>query len=280
MNATQRISPAISIVIVSYNSRDHIARCLRSIQKSHTETGRRSSNAFGLASPYEVIVVDNASQDGTADLVARDFPQVRLLRSPENRGFAAGCNLGLIAADGSSEFCLLLNPDAVLAPDALRRALRYMRARPQAGILGGRLVNPDGKLQPSARHMPDLVQKFGTLTGLSERLRFDRAFATIDHHRQTAGTSGATGWVVGAFFLMRRSLLERTALLDENYFLYFEEIDLCGEARRAGFEVHYAHEIRITHVGGASAKTTGARISQAGSPAHTLSYRKRAVLLS
>ncbi len=265
MNATSPIKPTISIVVVSYNSREHIVRCLRSIQKSQTATGRRSTKGYGSASPYEIIVVDNASQDGTADLVARDFPEVRLLRSRENRGFAAGCNLGILAADASSEFCLLLNPDAVLAPDALRRALRYMHANPRAGILGGRLINPDGRLQPSARHMPDLIQKFGQLTGISERLPFDRAFATIDHPRQTVGTSGATGWVVGAFFLMRRSLLERTGLLDENYFLYFEEIDLCGATRRAGFEVHYAHEIQITHVGGASAKTTGAQISQAGS---------------
>jgi GT2 family glycosyltransferase len=236
---------ALDIVIVSFRSRDLLGRCLRSLELNPG------------SAPTTVQVVDNASGDGTAELVTREFPEVRLRASDRNVGFAAASNLGIGA--GTAPYVLLLNPDTVVEQGCLDRLLAVMDARPEVGISGPRLVREDGELDHAAkRTFPTPASALGYFSGMARWSRSDGALA-----RYTAPgvASGPVDAVNGAFMLIRRAVLEQIGGLDEGYWMYMEDLDLCYRASRGGWTVWYEPSATATHVkGGSSGRIRGPRL--------------------
>jgi len=233
--------PMISVIIVSFNTREILRACL----------GRLHESAAGLN--LEVIVVDNHSRDASADMVAKDFPSVRLVRSQVNLGFAAANNVGFRIAKG--DFILLLNPDAMLETDALHRSLQHMQANPAIGMGGGRLIDNLGRQQPSARLYPSLLNEVLVLSGLAARFPESRFFGRFDRTWDNSDRPARVDWVPGAFALIRKTALDAVGGFDERFFLYYEEVDLCLRMNQAGWSIWYWPDVVIRHAGGASSKT-------------------------
>ncbi|HXH22586.1 MAG TPA: glycosyltransferase family 2 protein [Dehalococcoidia bacterium] len=231
----------LSFVIVSFNAREHLRRCLRSLF-------RHQRGAF------EVVVVDNDSRDGSADMVAREFPAVRLIRSTVNRGFSAGANLG--ASEARGDVIVFLNPDCELSDDAFSAAAAYLRSHPEAGALGIKIVDPDGRLQLSVRRFPDLTaslfNRYSLLTRLFPGNPLSRRYLMTDwSHDEIAEVD----WVSGACLVTTRATLKNVGSFDEGYFWGFEDVDFCQRVHRAGLKVIYFPQTKVTHEIGASART-------------------------
>jgi hypothetical protein len=230
----------LSIVILSWNVRDLLAGCLRALPEA---TGAWWGRA-------EVIVVDNASSDGSAEMVRREFPGVRVIALERNLGFSGGNNVGIGASEG--RLVLLLNPDTVPHPGSVERLCDYMEANPEAGIAGPRLLNPDGTLQPSRRRFPTFATALVESTPL-QRVMPDavvlRRFYMLD---RPDDETQEVGWLSGAALLCRRDALEQVGGFDTGFFMFSEEVDLCRRVSRAGWRVVYLPEAQITHYGGAS----------------------------
>ncbi|MBN1483088.1 MAG: glycosyltransferase family 2 protein [Chloroflexia bacterium] len=224
----------LSIVIVNWNGGQVLLDCLESIYAR--------THSFGL----EVIVVDNASSDGSPERAAADYTQVRLLRSEHNLGFAGGNNLGLEAARG--RYLLLLNNDTVVLEDALEAMLAEIESRPEVGILGCRLLNPDGSLQRSCGMFPSLLTEFLDQTMLH------RLFPTYKIGRWDYNSARPVDWVTGACLLVRRKTYEQIGGLDEGYFMFLEDVDWCQKAWRAGWQVFYTPAAEIVHLKGHSSR--------------------------
>lgn len=230
--------PWLSVVIVSWNGRDLLAACLASLRT-------------WLTYPHEIILVDNASSDGTPEMVARDFPNVRCIRNATNRGFAAANNQGLAASHG--RFVACLNPDTELRQEPFRKMIDYLEAHPQVAFLGPHLLNPDGTHQPSVRNFPTWADQAITLLKLRKLL----ARKSVMRRYASDPAAGATqptpvDQVMGACMVFPRSVIETIGDLDEGYWIWFEEVDWCQRARRAGFEVMYFPGAQVVHHGGTS----------------------------
>lgn len=234
-------SPLTSVIVVSFNTRDILRACLQ----------RLFEVTQGLR--LQVIVVDNASRDASADMVAQEFPHICLIRSDSNLGFAAANNLGFLKAEG--DYVLLLNPDALLEPLALQRALAHMAADPGIGMGGGLLLGKEGQREPSARLFPSLLNELLVLSGLAARYPKSRFFGRFDRSWDDSGQAAAVDWVPGAFALMRREALDQVGPFDERFFLYYEEVDLCRRFHARGWTIMYWPDVVIRHWGGESSKT-------------------------
>jgi GT2 family glycosyltransferase len=232
------VSSAVDVVVVSYNSRDELRGCVEPL---------------AAADGVSVIVVDNASTDGVLETVA-DLP-LTTLPLPENRGFAAGCNVGWRA--GSSPMVLFLNPDAGLDPAALRRLAALLDAEPGIGAAGPQIRDADGSLDHSQRRFPRLRSTFARAL-LLHRL-FPRAGWADEVIRDDAvyERAGTPDWVSGAALLVRRTLLEELNGFDETFFMYCEDTDLCRRVWSAGYAVGYEPAAVVMHRGGASAPRSG-----------------------
>ena len=241
----------LAIVIVSYNVRDLLARCLDSVYASLA-----SSPALNAA----VWVVDNASADGSADMVRSRFPQVNLLASERNLGFAGGNNAALRAmgfpdsAITVPEYVLLLNPDTEVLDDALFQMVGFMGRQPRAGAAVARLQYPDGRFQHSAFRLPDLAQIWFDFFAWPGRLvesfwngRYPRAL-------YEAGKPFAVECGLGAAFLIRSAAIRQIGLMDEGFFMYGEEIDWCWRLRKASWQVYCVPNARVVHHEGQSAR--------------------------
>ena len=226
----------VSIIVVSYNARDHLERSLASV----------------AGGPYEVIVVDNASTDGSPELVRERFPSVRLLELPENRGFGAGNNEGMRIASG--RYFLLLNSDAWPVGDAVTRLLAFMDANPGVGVAGPRLVGTDGRLQKSVRGFPTvwrIATEYFFLRKLAPGSRALNAFygAGFDYSERREAD-----FLMGAVLMLRRASVEQVGDFDTDFFMFSEETDLCYRMKEAGWTVEFSPEAEFVHVGGASTK--------------------------
>jgi GT2 family glycosyltransferase len=229
----------LSVLIVSYNAEDHLKNCLQSLYRN---TSHR---------PLEVIVVDNASSDGSLAMLAREFPEVRAIASPDNIGFSGGNNLAMREAKGA--LLLLLNNDALVTPGAVDTMLRIMRERPEVGVLGPLLRNGDDSVQISYGSMisfhAEAMQKF-----LSKRYeRGNRFFRRYVENRSRR--EAYPDWVSGACIMLRAELLGKVGYFDDNFFMYTEEVDFCERVRGAGYRVFYSPEAEIVHLGGKSTET-------------------------
>jgi GT2 family glycosyltransferase len=259
-----------SIVILNYNTREHLRTCLTALLAE-------GSSAFGGGSlQAEVFVVDNASADGSAEMVASEFDWVRLIRSPRNGGYAFGNNQALPLARG--EAVLILNPDTLLAPGSLAALVQTLRCHPEAGIVGPKLVRPDGSMHLACRRsFPTPSVAFYRLTGLSRVFAASERFGRYNLTYVDPDMSIEVDAVCGACMLVRRSVIERIGLLDEQFFMYGEDLDWCLRAREAGWTVRYEPSIVIQHQHGAASRQRAFRTNVYFFRAMDLFYRKHYV---
>lgn len=237
--------PDVSVVIVNWNTRDLLHQTLTTLHRETTGT------------TFETIVVDNGSEDGSADLVRREWPQVTLIASPTNLGFAGGNNLGLRRCRG--RHVLLLNSDTIILPNTLGPMARFLDAHPEAGCVGCLHHNEDLTLQRSTGDFPNYVEDGLFYTDLY-RLPPVRAYLRRhyiwwgDHDRVRE-----VDWVNGACMMVRREVVEQIGGLDEGYFIYAEEVDWCYCMRRAGWRVYFTPEAEVIHLGGKAMDRVPAR---------------------
>ncbi len=249
---------AVAVVIVTYNSRRDIERCLRSL-----------IDGGGLQGPAEVVVVDNASADETVAYVRAQWPSVQVIASPENRGFSAANNLGIRAT--RAPFVLLLNPDTDVPPGAIDQLRAHLSALPGAGIIGPRLVDargtPELSFGPMISPWGELRQKV-RMAGARRGWRMaQRAIAEL------TSRPGERDWVTGACLLIRRDVLEAVGGLDERFFMYTEDVDLCAQVRRLGYTVQFEPSVTVQHLRGQSA-ATNPHTERLRRQSHLAFYRK------
>jgi hypothetical protein len=225
----------LSVVIVNYNTRDLLRDCLHSALES------RGSISF------EVAVVDNASTDGSVEMARSEFPQVRLIASAVNGGYAYANNLGLKAAQ-QARYYLLLNPDTVLPPSALADMVAYMDGKPDAGIAGPRLVLTDGGLDLACRRgFPSPAVSLYRLSGLSRLFPKSRRFGRYNMTYLNPDEEAEVDSVVGAFMMVRAEAMAQAGLLDEAFFMYGEDIDWAFRIKQAGWKVYYNPAVTVLH---------------------------------
>ena len=239
MSPRHEPQPGLDVVIVSYRCEGLLRDCLTSLRE------RPPKRAMS------VHVVDNASGDGTAEMVAREFGEVGLTASESNLGFSAANNVAIRAGD--APLVLALNPDTVVTEEALERTCRVLDERPEVGICGPRLELPDGRFDHAARRaFPTPVSALGHFTGLGRR---EGAHGELAAYRAPEVEAGPVDAVNGAYMLMRRAALDEVGLFDEGYWMYMEDLDLCYRFHQAGWTVWYEPSATVIHV---KAGTSGA----------------------
>jgi len=254
----------VSVIIISFNTQKLLRECLHSVR----------DYSGGLT--VETIVVDNASHDGSPEMVATEFPEVLLLRSKVNLGFGVANNLGIEKATG--RYLLLLNSDAFLHPETLPLAVRLMDEHPECGVGGAKQVGRDGAYQPSARKYPNLRDELFVLTGLAHKFPKSKFFGRFDRTWASPDEPCETDWVPGAFAIVRREALDAVGLFDPRFFLYYEEVDLFRRIRHAGYKILYWPQLVVTHIGGESSRSVKTMdFSQTG--AQVTVWRMRSTLL-
>ena len=238
--------PDLSVVIVNWNVCDLLRACLASLTQPKDEIAK-----------LEIIVVDNASSDGSVEMVRAEFPQVTLIANRDNRGFTGGNNQGLAAARG--RYVMLLNPDTEVLGDALPTLVNHMDAHPDVGLLGPQLFFPAGQVQSSRRRFPTLGTLFTESTWLESvapSSLLDR-FYVLD---QPDNSVLDVDWVTGAAMLVRPEMVQQVGGLDEGFFMSSEELDWCRRIKAAGWRVVYHPDAHIVHhVGQSSEQEVPAR---------------------
>lgn len=232
----------VSVVVVSFNTRELLAACLRSIYET----------ANGLS--CEVIVVDNASSDGSAGMVSRDFPGATLIRSDVNLGFARANNVAIRASSG--RYVLALNSDAQLLPGTLQAMVGFLDDNPCVAVVGAQLLNPDGSFQGSYADFPSFAGELLLMSKLASLVR-SPTFPSYPAERSRKACS--VDWVFGACMMARRAAIDVVGLLDEDYFMYTEETDWCYRMRQAGWQVYYLPGAVAVHRSRASAASAPER---------------------
>lgn len=234
-----------SIIIVNFRAYADLWACLRSLEAEH-------------APAFEIIVVDQAPALKELARIRHEFPRVKFVESRENRGFAAGVNLGVSRSRG--EALLLLNPDCEIAPDAVAQLAAWLEAHPGVGAVGPRVLEPDGTIQASARRFPDLSTAFaGRSSWLTRRFPTNRLT-----RRNLVGTADLleprrVDWVSGACVLVRRNAFEAIGGLDRGFFLYWEDADLGRRLKNAGWATVYLPTIEVVHTVGGSSRLVPAK---------------------
>jgi GT2 family glycosyltransferase len=219
-----------------------------------------------------VIVVDNSSSDGSAEAVRERFPQVHVIANTGNAGYAQGNNQALRIAAGT--YILLLNPDVILPPNALNRALAFMEAHPNAGALGVRQVHPDGRLQRSVRGFPSPLAVLWELLGFSRLLPFNRTFGSYRMTWFQYDQEIEVDQPMGTFLLLSARAVREVGLLDEAFPIFFNEVDWCLRCKRAGWSIYFTPDIEIVHYGGASTIQVGAAMAWESRRGLLTFYRK------
>jgi N-acetylglucosaminyl-diphospho-decaprenol L-rhamnosyltransferase len=237
----------LDVVIVTYRSRDLVRRCLGSLFE------------HPAAVPMRVFVVDNASNDGTDDLVRLEFPAVDMEISTRNLGFSAANNRAI--RRGSGAYVLALNPDTCMTEGALDALVALMERHPEVGICGCRLVQENGEFDHASRRaFPTIVGALGHFSGLGRRTER----GGLAQYRAPNVEGGPVDAVNGAFMLMRRSALEEVGLFDEGFWMYMEDLDLCYRFRQAGWTTWYEPSVSVMHVkAGTSGKLRQPRLNYA-----------------
>lgn len=236
----------LAVVVVNHNAGDYLKRCLRSVFASSGDLD------------IDLVLVDNASRDGSHVHAREAFPHVRMIESPVNRGFAAAANMGIRASD--APYVFLLNPDAEITAGTLAALVKVAEDRPRVAAVGPLVRDPDGSIQPSARKVPGLMEGLGhAFAGRAKPdNRFTRAYTMADWDRTS---EREVEWVSGSALLLRRSALDEVGMFDERYFMYVEDVDLCTRLRTAGWTVLFSPEVEVVHETGVSARGQRSRMA-------------------
>jgi len=235
----------VSIIIVSWNARDYLMQCLASLF------------AGACRHPMEVIVVDNASTDGSAESVARDYPGVQLIRNATNLGFARANNIGISAATG--KYVCLINSDVKVLPDCINRLVEYQEEHPDVGMVGPRVIGGNGKLQRSCRGFPTVWNMFCRALALDTIFPKIRLFTGYSLRYWPQETCRAVDILSGCFWLVRRQALADVGLLDESFFMYGEDMDWCQRFWKHGWKLAFVPSAEAIHYGGASSANAPVR---------------------
>jgi len=244
----------LSVVVVTYQSRDHILHCLRSL-----DAGVRASEASAPPPTWECVVLDNDSRDGTPECVASEAPWARLVRTGANLGYAKAVNRGIAATSGA--MVLVLNPDCVLPPGAIHALAAWLASHPRCGIAAPRILNPDGTVEYSARAYPDsftfLFNRYSLLTRLWPGNPWSRRYLLLDWDH---ASPRSVDWVSGAAMLVRRAAIDAVGGMDEAFFMFNEDVDWCRRMNDAGWSVDYVPDATAVHHIGASKGTVSNRV--------------------
>jgi GT2 family glycosyltransferase len=230
----------LSVVILCWNDLKVLPDCLKSIYAGTHKT------------EFEVIVSDNGSEDGTADYVRENFPQVRLIENGANLRFAKGNNVGIRVSRG--EYVLILNPDTIIHDGALDEMVAYAERHPEGGAFSCRVVNEDGSYQEHVRPLPTIRSEWMLTLRLGALARFSDWFNPGVYVGWNGDGERSAGQVAGCFLVVRGELLKKLGGFDEQFFYYYEDTDLCRRVWEAGYSILYAPDIRITHLKGVSTK--------------------------
>ncbi len=234
---------SLSVIIVSYNVRPLLARCLASVYAEPRP-------------PDEVIVVDNASADDSVALVHEQYPQAQVIANTENRGFAAATNQGLRAATG--DLLCLLNPDTEIFPGALDALAVFLEAHSEVGVVGPTLLYPDGRYQHAAFRFPTLAMALIDFFPLNHRLLNSRLYGRFPYHLHEKPF--AMDYPLGACMMVRRAASADVGLLDEQFFMYCEEVDWCRRMQQAGWQIMHVPDARVVHHEGQSTGQAAGRM--------------------
>ena len=231
----------VSIVIVSWNCKDHLKKCIESILSSESKL------------QLEIIVVDNNSMDGTCEVIQEDFPNVILIENDHNAGFATGCNIGIQASRG--RIVMLLNPDTTVSKGVIDKMVGFIKSRNDVGMLGPREVLPDGTFDPACcRTLPSLFTHFLNLSGLAMKYPDSKLVSLHLTGNRNPYQQKECEAISGSCMVLKREVLNKIGLLDERFFMYGEDMDLCFRVKKAGWKIWYYAEAEIMHVGGESSK--------------------------
>ncbi len=254
-------SPPVSIIIVNYNTRAHLIACLKSL-----------SPLTSLISP-EIFVVDNASSDGSADAVENEFPGVILIKLNENIGYAAANNKAITIAGG--DFILLLNPDTIVEAGTIPEMLRFMKKHERTGIASCRVDLPDGSLDAACRRtIPTPAGAFYQAIALHKLFPRSKRFARYNLSWRDPAGSYQVEAICGAFFLVRREVIDQVGLLDERFFMYAEDLDYCLRCIRKGWQIRYHGAVRILHYKRAASASAPGRMLDVFHETMALFYKK------
>ena len=231
----------LSIIIVNYNVKEFLQNLIHSIVKaSHNLT-------------KEIIVVDNASEDGSTELLKQKFPAIKLIENKSNLGFGKANNQALKIAKGN--FILLINPDSVVSEDTFEHLINFFKDNPDAGLLGCKILNPDGTLQLACRRsFPGPWTSFCKVTGLSNIFPKSKLFARYNLTYLDENQTYEVDAISGSFMMMRREVYEKVGGFDEQFFMYGEDLDFCYRIKESGFKIYYVHSANIIHYKGESTK--------------------------
>jgi GT2 family glycosyltransferase len=237
----------VSFIIVSWNVCDLLRGCQRSIIRE-TEACQQTT---------ETIVVDNASSDGSVEMLRQEFPQVKVIANSKNVGFTRANNQALAVAQG--RYLFLLNPDTELRPDALRSLIDFMEGHSRAGLVGPRLFYGDGSPQSSRRRFPTLATAFFESTKLQQWFPRNRILTHYYMLDTRDDETQPVDWINGSAMFVRRDVYDQIGGLDEQFFMYSEELDWCYRARQSGWQIFYLPSAEITHYEGKSSEQVVAR---------------------
>ena len=233
----------LSIIIVSWNVCDKLRENLKAIYTPHPTSPLNKGRGV---LEFEIFVVDNNSQDNTVAMVKKEFPQVKLIANKENLGFAKANNQAIKESKG--KYILLLNPDMRVLDNTLENIVNWMDQNPQAGIAGCKLTNEQGEILPHVRRFPTIWDQLAIVLKLPHifpKILKKYLMQNFDYTRLAAVDS-----IRGSFFMIRREIIEKIGLLDERYFIWFEEVDYCKRVKNAGFKVIYTPTVKcIDYIG-------------------------------
>ncbi len=260
----------VSVVIVSLNTEKVLRECLECLARE----------SAGLR--VETLIVDNGSKDGSVAMIRNEYPDVKLIVSPENLGFGRANNLAFEQANG--RYIVLLNSDAFLMPDSLRLSVERMDKDIRIGLAGGRLVGRDGSWQPSARMFPSLLTDLFVLSGFAGKYPGSRIFGRFDRTWADQMVAAEVDWVPGAYSIIRRDALTKVGPFDPAFFLYYEEVDLCRRIKAAGYSIWYWPDVVVVHIGGESSRqmtegSTTKKLQMSKSGSQLTLWRMRSTLL-
>ncbi len=233
----------LSVIILSYNTKEITDECLKRLQSSAISCQTKLKNKI------QTIVLDNASSDGSSEMIKQKYPEVELIESKENTGYSKGNNIALKKA--KCEVILLLNSDVYIEEDTLEKALEYFK-NPDCDVIGAKLAFENGNFQPSAGNLPNPVNVPLWILGLSLISGINYLNPYHPKYKSFFNNMRQVGWVTGAFFMMRKEVYEKISGFDENLFMYSEEVEFCKRIKNAGYKIWYVPTIKVTHLHAAS----------------------------